>query len=67
MKASRFSDVQKAFILKQGTDGMPVADICRKTGDPLQLEASIRWIAADRDASTEAAQGRKQQAAEGGG
>ena len=21
---------QKAFILKQGTDGMPVADVCRK-------------------------------------
>jgi hypothetical protein len=26
MKASKFSDAQKAFILKQGTDGMPVAD-----------------------------------------
>ena len=23
---------QKAFILKQGADGMPVADICRKAG-----------------------------------
>jgi putative transposase len=32
MKASRFSEAQKAFILKQGADGMPVADICRKTG-----------------------------------
>jgi putative transposase len=32
MKASKFSDAQKAFILKQGTDGMPVADICRKAG-----------------------------------
>ena len=32
MKASRFSDAQKAFILKQGTDGVPVADICRKAG-----------------------------------
>jgi putative transposase len=32
MKASRFSDAQKAFILKQGSDGMPVADICRKAG-----------------------------------
>jgi len=32
MKASRFSDAQKAFILKQGVDGMPVADICRKAG-----------------------------------
>lgn len=32
MKASRFSDAQKAFILKQGADGMTVADICRKAG-----------------------------------
>lgn len=32
MKASRFSDAQKAFNLKQGADGMPVADICRKAG-----------------------------------
>ncbi len=32
MKASRFSAAQKAFILKQGADGMPVADICRKAG-----------------------------------
>ena len=32
MKASKFSDAQKAFILKQGADGVPVADICRKVG-----------------------------------
>ena len=32
MKASRFSDAQKAFILRQGADGVPVADICRKAG-----------------------------------
>lgn len=32
MKASRFSDAQKAFILKQGDDGTPVAEICRKAG-----------------------------------
>ena len=32
MKASKFSDAQKAFILKQGADGMPVAEICRKAG-----------------------------------
>ena len=32
MKASKFSDAQKAFILKQGTDGVPVAYICRKAG-----------------------------------
>jgi putative transposase len=29
MKASNFSGAQKAFILKQGTNGMPVADVCR--------------------------------------
>ena len=33
MKASKFSDAQKAFILKQGADGMPVADLCRKAGN----------------------------------
>ena len=32
MKASRFSDARKAFIFKQGVDGMVVADICRKAG-----------------------------------
>ena len=32
MKASQFSDAQKAFILRQGSDGIPVADICRKAG-----------------------------------
>jgi len=30
MKPSKFSDAQKAFILKQGADGVPVAEICRK-------------------------------------
>jgi putative transposase len=30
MRASKFSDAQKAFILKQGADGMSVAVICRK-------------------------------------
>lgn len=33
MKASKFSDAQKAFILKQGADGsIPVAKLCRKAG-----------------------------------
>ena len=32
MNGSKFSDAQKTFILKQGADGMPVADICRKAG-----------------------------------
>jgi putative transposase len=30
MKASKFTDAQKAFILKQTSDGTPAADICRK-------------------------------------
>ena len=32
MKASRFLDAQKAFVLKQGEEGTPVAEVCRKTG-----------------------------------
>lgn len=32
MKASKFSDVQKAFILKQGYDRLLVAEICRNAG-----------------------------------
>ena len=32
MKASKFSDAQKTFILEQGANGVPVVDICRKAG-----------------------------------
>ena len=32
MKASKFTDAQKAFILKQGDDGVPVGEICRRAG-----------------------------------
>jgi len=32
MKASKFTDAQKAFIIKQGEEGTPVAEICRKAG-----------------------------------
>ncbi len=32
MKASKFSDAQKAFILKQGSDGVTVAEICCTAG-----------------------------------
>ena len=32
MKASKFSEAQKAFILKQGAEGVPVAEICRRAG-----------------------------------
>ena len=53
MKASQFSEAQKAFILKQGRDGMPVADLPQsgdQSGDLLQLEEEVRWAAADGDA-----------------
>jgi putative transposase len=32
MKASRFTDAQKALVVKQGEEGTPVAEICRKAG-----------------------------------
>ena len=32
MKASKFSSALKVFILKQGDDGLPVAEICGKAG-----------------------------------
>ena len=30
MKASKITNAQKAFIIKQGEEGEPVAEICRK-------------------------------------
>ena len=32
MKASKFTDAQRAFIIKQGEEGTTVAEICRKAG-----------------------------------
>ena len=32
MKATKFTDAQKAFVIKQGEEGTPVAEICRKAG-----------------------------------
>ena len=32
MKASNFTDAQKAFVIKQGEEGTPVAEVCRKAG-----------------------------------
>ena len=32
MKASKFTDAQKAFILKQAEEGLPVGEVCRKAG-----------------------------------
>jgi putative transposase len=32
MKASKFTHAQKAFVIKQGEEGTPVAEVCRKAG-----------------------------------
>ncbi len=32
MKASKFTDAQKAFVIKQGEEGTPVAEIFRRAG-----------------------------------
>ena len=32
MKVSKFAYAQKAFTIKQGDEGTPVAEICRKAG-----------------------------------
>lgn len=32
MRASKFTDTQKAFIIKQTDDGISVAEVCRKAG-----------------------------------
>lgn len=32
MKASKFTEAQIAFVLKQAQDGAPVAEVCRKAG-----------------------------------
>ena len=55
MKASKFTEAPKAFILKQGEQGTPVAENCRKAGISQstyfswRIEASLRhWF--ERDA-----------------
>ena len=32
MKASKFSESRIAFVLRQGEEGTPLGEICRKTG-----------------------------------
>ena len=41
MKGSPFLDAQKAFILKQGADGVPVAEICRRAG--ISQATYVNW------------------------
>ena len=61
MKASKFTEAQKAFILKQGEQGTPVAEICRKAGISqatyFNCKKEVRWSAADGDEAAEAARG----------
>jgi hypothetical protein len=58
MKASRFSDAHKAFILKQGhAGGGHLPQGRHQPGDLLQLEEEVRRPAAERNAAVEAAGG----------
>lgn len=41
MKASKFSEAQKAFILKEGADGVPVPEICRRAG--ISQATYVNW------------------------
>ncbi len=42
MKASGFSDAQRAFIIKQGEEGTPVAEICRRAG--ISQATYFNWL-----------------------
>ena len=41
MKASKFTDAQKAFVIKHGEQGTPVAEVCRKAG--ISLATYFNW------------------------
>ena len=43
MKASKFTEAQIAFVLKQAQDGTPVGEVCWKAGisDVLQLAQEV--------------------------
>ncbi len=61
MKASLFRTPGR-FILKQGDEGVSVAEMCRKTRlatDLLQLEEKVRRPVAAGDEEAEAARGRE--------
>jgi putative transposase len=70
MKASKFSDAQKAFILKQGKDGVAVAEICRKAG--ISQATYFNWkqkydgLLPNRDAPVKTTRRRECQAEEAG-
>ena len=41
MKASKFTDVRKAFVIKQGVEGTPIVEICRKAG--ISQATYVNW------------------------
>jgi len=41
MKASKFTDAQKAFVIKHGEQGTPVAEVYRKAG--ISLATYFNW------------------------
>ena len=47
MKASELTDAQKAFVIKQGEEGTPVAEICRKAGISQATYFNWKKIVAD--------------------
>jgi putative transposase len=69
MKASRFSEAQIAFVLKQAEDGTSVGEVCRKAGiseatfyNWRKLAQEVRWADALWDEAVEAARGGERQA-----
>jgi putative transposase len=40
VKASKFTEAQIAFVLKQAQDGAPIAEVCRKAGIS---DATYNW------------------------
>lgn len=42
MKASKFSEAQIAFVLKQAEDRAAVAEVCRKAGSVIEERMSCR-------------------------
>jgi transposase InsO family protein len=49
MKATKFMDAQKVFVIKQGEEGAPVAEICHKAGIIRQC-LNTHWFLSLQDA-----------------
>ena len=49
MKSSKFTEGQIAFVLEQGDESTPVAEICRKAGSKiLRLEEEVQLANTER-------------------